>query len=160
MLNKRKGSLQSYFVEIKNNIWVEEHPSKIQKPRHTKGQDISIYFPIISCKFTWLEKNFIFIHLEFVWTRKQSRCLSSTISISGGKLVGAAQVAVGVGVLVAIVNNAQVVPTAECRTIMVITVHGIMWVSVHCHLVWLVVRVIQRKQKCLIAVYPTAAWKK
>ena len=75
------------------------------------------------------------------------------ISIAGGKFVGVAQVAVRVVALVALVINFKVMATAKCRAIRAAAIHGFLWISVDCHLVWLVVTVLQRKQKCLGAAY-------
>ena len=94
-----------------------------------------------------LVEHFIFIHLEGGWTREETLRLSSAISIADGKFVGVPQLAVGVGVGVALVSNAQIISTTEDWTITAVAVNGI--VSEPSEFVRMVVIVLQREQKCL-----------
>ena len=132
------------------------HSPKIRYPISQKLDGTKHNYPNINlycvcpADLRQLIKHFIFVHLKFIWTCKQSLCLVRWISITGGKFVGVAQVAEGFIVLVALVSNAQVTFFSENRaTRRIEAAHGVSIVCVDFHLVRLVVTVLQRKQKCL-----------
>ena len=58
-----------------------------------------------------------------------------------------------VGVHVAVIRNAQVISPTESRTTAGITIDGTVW-RLNSHIVVLVVTVLQREQKCVVALDP------